>query len=113
MTRNWLAALCLLGAVAVPAGGAVAPAQACGYVRVPVDTEAEIAAIRKALASAKLTDPDRARVMQMLATAEKGKAARTSAEFGRALAESLKLLGIERIFRKHSCMTIRIPVVTS
>jgi hypothetical protein len=112
MYRTSLVALCLFSAIAL-SGVAVTPAPACGYVRVPVDTDAEIAAIRKALPSAKLADGERDKVMRLLATADKGKAARTTDDFAQSLAETMKILGLDRIFRKHSCMTIRIPVVTS
>ena len=68
---------------------------------------------QKALPQAKLSDAEREQVMQLLETARRGKTARVTSEFERALADAMKLLGIERIFQKHSCMTIRIPVVTS
>jgi hypothetical protein len=112
MCRSLLLALCLFSAIAIP-GVAVTPAPACGYVRVPVDTDAEIAAIRKALPAAKLTDEERESAKQLLATADKGKAARKTPQFAQVLADTMRALGIERIFRKQSCMTIRIPVVTS
>jgi hypothetical protein len=112
LTRNVLAALCLLGALSVPAA-APTPAQACGLIRVPVDTKAEIAAIRKALPQAKLTDPERDKVMQLLATDEKGTEARMTSDFERDLADTMRLLGLERIFLKGSCRPMRIPVVTS
>jgi hypothetical protein len=111
MTRNVLAALCLSIAFAIPPG-APTPAQACGIIRVPVDTKAEIAAIRKALPRAKLTDAEREKVTQLLAADEKGREARMTSDFGTGLAETMKLLGLERIFLKNSCRPMRIPVVT-
>ena len=112
MIRNFVVALCLMGGLAIHAVMPT-PAEACGYIRAPVDTKAELAAIQKALPQAKLSDAEREQVMQLLETARRGKTARMTSEFERALADAMKLLGIERIFQKHSYMTIRIPVVTS
>lgn len=111
MIRTALAAVLFVVGAVVAQGSASEPAFACGVVRVPVDVKAEMAAIEKALPKAKLAESELAKVKKLLA-AGKSKIARATVDFERELAEAMKLLRLERIFRRQACETMKIPVVT-
>ena len=111
MVRTALTAVLLLVGLVVAQGPTSAPAFACGRVRVPVDVKAEMSAIEKALPKAKLTETERAKVKKLLAAGKS--TARATPEFERELTDTMKLLGLERIFRRQACLTIKVPVVTS
>jgi uncharacterized membrane protein len=110
MLRTTAVILTLIAALAAPTF-TPAPALACGIVRVPTDTKAELAAIRKALAQKKLDADVKAKAQKLLADAEAKSVSKPDRE--KAIAEAMKLLDLRRIFRDQACITRKVPALVS
>jgi hypothetical protein len=100
MLRACLVSFAVLGVLAAP-GGSVAPAQAHGIVRVPTETKAELAAIRKALPKAKLSRKDRAKIEKLFA--EASMASISEADREKAISQTMKMLDLPRESPKDGC----------
>jgi hypothetical protein len=110
LLRTAAVVLTVIAALAAPTF-TPAPALACGIVRVPTDTKAELAAIRKALAHAKLDADVKAKARKLLADAEAKTVSKPDRE--KAIGAAMKLLDLRRIFQDQACMTIKMPALVS
>jgi hypothetical protein len=109
MLRTAIMALAVIGALAAPSTFST-PARACGIVYVPTNTEAELAAIRKALPQAKLGADDKDKVANLMDAASRPDISKPERE--KAISEIMKILQLPRIFQDQACITLKLPAVS-